>query len=615
MPRNVNFQEADIATYVRIEARARANDFAPVVKAQVHDALWMLTQQWRIGEFKGEDAGTLIKSKIETQSSFINRFKSRNGAVEAFDHTVPLEAKVERLPIVYDFGLKIEIGFQWYKILLKYGLQNFYTNYLGNYPINDVDNSSDEHLLSNTSVVQIHRLLFNKIIDGGAFAEAIKTQNAWTLIGQSSTTAFVNAQNQFKSWLSRTYYQPASDSENSWSGEHLEYQFKMSTPLSTANGANQILYQGDQYTNGDLDWYSVDVNADVSAKLSETPANSISNNVLPASYGSKPVIGSANVISYIPHTISFKGMPKGRWWEFEDRNIDISKVMTQKQDITKLVLMEFGLIYSNDWFVIPHQLENATVTEIKGLVGTDVFGRQIRVDKAGADDPLLTPMTKWDMYSNNRNVQSNAPYSSLSKLLLMPTLINKVESEPLERVLFLRDEMANMVWAVEDIIPNELFGGMNGKNAADRLIEFLLSQNPSNSPLPSYVPNDALFRYKLSNSVPENWIPFIAARNNDTSRVIKLQRAALLRYLTENSTPERIKPRTNLLSINLDTAPYYVNEEEVSNSGFVITTTFQRTRWFDGSTFVWLGRKRLTGRGEANSGYVFDVLQDKESDL
>ena len=49
-----------ITVYNRLEAIPRAADFDRSLKAEVRDALWMLTRQWQFGEFKGEDAATAV---------------------------------------------------------------------------------------------------------------------------------------------------------------------------------------------------------------------------------------------------------------------------------------------------------------------------------------------------------------------------------------------------------------------------------------------------------------------------------------------------------------------------------------------------------------------------
>ena len=54
-----------------------------------------------------------------------------------------------------------------------------------------------------------------------------------------------------------------------------------------------------------------------------------------------------------------------------------------------------------------------------------------------------------------------------------------------------------------------------------------------------------------------------------------------------------------------------VREEAIPRAGVKIQLTKQRVRWIDGSTIVWLGRKVVTGRGEASSGLKFDFLLEK----
>ncbi|MEP7179498.1 MAG: hypothetical protein ABI775_10440, partial [Pseudonocardiales bacterium] len=55
-------------------------------------------------------------------------------------------------------------------------------------------------------------------------------------------------------------------------------------------------------------------------------------------------------------------------------------------------------------------------------------------------------------------------------------------------------------------------------------------------------------------------------------------------------------------------SPYYVNEEEIPRAGKTVSRAFQRARWADGSTFLWLGRRATTGRGEGSSGLAFDQV-------
>jgi hypothetical protein len=49
-------------------------------------------------------------------------------------------------------------------------------------------------------------------------------------------------------------------------------------------------------------------------------------------------------------------------------------------------------------------------------------------------------------------------------------------------------------------------------------------------------------------------------------------------------------------------------EEEVPREGIRVTRSYQLTRWHDGSTHLWVGRRKRVGRGEGSSGLRFDTL-------
>ncbi|MEX1182076.1 MAG: hypothetical protein WEF86_02500, partial [Gemmatimonadota bacterium] len=55
--------------------------------------------------------------------------------------------------------------------------------------------------------------------------------------------------------------------------------------------------------------------------------------------------------------------------------------------------------------------------------------------------------------------------------------------------------------------------------------------------------------------------------------------------------------------------PYRLFEEEVPREGAIVTRAFQRARWMDGSTHVWMGRAKRIGLGESSSGLRFDVIE------
>jgi hypothetical protein len=49
---------ASVTVWNRLEPSPRENSLTEGTAARVRDPLWMLTRQWQLGEFTGEDAGS-----------------------------------------------------------------------------------------------------------------------------------------------------------------------------------------------------------------------------------------------------------------------------------------------------------------------------------------------------------------------------------------------------------------------------------------------------------------------------------------------------------------------------------------------------------------------------
>jgi hypothetical protein len=213
---------------------------------------------------------------------------------------------------------------------------------------------------------------------------------------------------------------------------------------------------------------------------------------------------------------------------------------------------------------------------------------------------------RWGLYH-----LSTTDGGSDRRLFMPPATPRLLESAPLERVVLTRDEMANMVWGIEDVIPGMAGGGVVGFEAAAGLERYFRAQADAVSPAPP-LDTGAQIRYHLGTHVPENWIPFIAVHAPGSNREIRLQRASLPR-LIPGLTPTPVEPRGTILRFGLDeepSQPYFINEEEVPRAGVVVTSTYQRSRWWDGRIYTWLGRRKQTGRGQGSSGLAFDQIDN-----
>ncbi|HEY0377471.1 MAG TPA: hypothetical protein VGC87_11005 [Pyrinomonadaceae bacterium] len=592
----------------RLEPRPRSDNFDRSLRAEVRDALWMLTRQWQFGEFRGEDAGSPVAAELQVETTRLTRYAHHDGRAVAYDEELPLEAKVEREEVPLDLALRLQFGHHWFRLLEQQGLTNKYRAlFRGAYPVAPPPEPSVDAAaaLSNRAALQVRAAAARRAMDGGRLLEdlraGVRAEDVTFHVPATTQVLSVDAADrgrvaeaaaEFVAYFARLFSQPTKEDGAAWSPEHLEYQFACAAPR---RDGGQTVLVADEYYQGRLDWYSFDL-APADATLSDADGQRINDNVI-----------EQQRISFIPTEVRFQGMPNARWWEFEDGRTDFGAVDAHTTDIAKLLLMEFGLVYGNDWSLVPLGTPAGSISEIKALVVTDVFGQRTLVRSAAhgsGDEPTAQ---RWRMFT------LTAPPGERradERLFLPPAVGRSLEGPPVESVNFLRDEMANMVWAVESTIPDDLGGGMNGYEAATDLLEFIRRHAPPPAPDPGRVENDARISYRLATTVPENWIPFIPVHLEGSTREIQLQRAAMPRVVG-GLAPAAVAPRGVTLR-PADRSLYFVHEEEVPRAGAVVTRSFQRARWHGGATRLWLGRRKENGRGEGSSGLRFDQLVEKK---
>jgi hypothetical protein len=599
----------------RLEGRPRTNNFDRALRAEVRDAFWMLTKQWQMGEFEGEDAGSPVSAKLCTLTSELDKYKADEKPVQPFDRDVPFETKVEQRQLPFStlqqelsLDLRLVMGRRWMQLLRAKGLyagnKQFF---LDHYAIKKPDPSREEDaaICAHPEVWQQFAAVAGRMMDGAQLYFDLKSKKIPHYYDRpdfpmpGSHSDFEDVEKTFQAWFEDLFYQPVDPDNDAWSPAQLEYQFAISAPGET----EEKVLRAEEYYQGHLDWYNVDV-ALQSGTLGGIPDGP------PATPPKK------TTQSLIPAPVMFEGMPNTRWWAFEDSRTNFSYVKPDTTDLAKLLLIEFGLIYANDWYLIPYKLPVGSLTRIKGLVLTNSFGESFWIEAAGKGDD--SDWTRWNMFS--LKVDSSVPTPSDTDLLLLPIVSKIQEGKPLEEVVFLRDEMANMVWGVETVIPLATGSGRSGFEAAAEyhgLLQKLISDNVVVVPTPPPVRDgdeEAKIQYEVMNTIPENWIPFIPAHVKDSNREVQIQRAAMPRILEGNpARPDKIRPRTSLLQEGLaKREPYFIHEEEVPRSGIRVTQSYQRTRWRGGRVFVWWGVRKTTGRGEGSSGLGFDRIVDNQ---
>jgi len=567
------YREPAITAYNRLEARPRAHDFTRSLRAEVRDPLWLLTRQWQLGELNAEDAGSPIDARLVTRKLSVDRVRLGTGAAQPYDDSIPLEAAVEREPVPFTHALRVQAG-QYFLRLHSAALRNKYVSrYRSRYPL--AQDAEDEHR-GQVDSLNLYLATRRHAFDGKQVLDAIDdgTFFADVPIDPADQLAMQDIMDAFSAWLARQYLQPGAAAPAVWDSSAFSYPVQAAAP---AGGNAQVVLNAGRYPGARLDWHSFEVDADAPPLAIAEP-------------GYVPPPPTRDAISFLPVAASFKGMPNPRFWEMEERQVNFGALDAQTSDHLLLVFAELGLVYGNDWFVVPYQLPVNTLCEVESLIVTDVFGERLLVD--AADEGEGNAWQRWSLF----NLSNRDRLDGYNRQFLLPSAVTATqESDALERVQFVRDEMANMVWAIEEVIPDATGRGINGHDAADK----------SALRLPDIADSPATVRYVLGTPVPQNWIPFVPVQRPGSVRDITFQRAAM----PQMGVPPRDVVRAKGVLLNEAALPWFVNEEEIPFSGTTVTRSYQRVRWYDGRTYVWIGRHRETGRGAGSSNLRFDQIE------
>jgi hypothetical protein len=552
-----------ISNYNRLEGSPRSKNFGHNLRMEVRDPLWTICRQWQFGEFAGEDAGTPYQANILGVHSKPENLTLPNGQRVVYDSSQPLETIVEKENLVPTLFLRSQMGRHLLKILSRRSVKQYANLFLEKYPIKaEIQEDDDEGRTFSKAVAGL-------LPDGYQVYQEMQDERykTWATthaqIQAPHHAPLLEVRDDFVKWFHHLYEQPAAN-QSAWVPEHLEYNFALE---SRTTGDKKRRLVADQYASGHLDWKDFD--QEITAGDADVQGMKAPEEV---------------VQTFIPTPLKFGGMPHPRLWQMEDRTTDFGKIDASPTALLNLLLAEYGLTYSNDWFILPYELDINTICEIKGIVITDVFGQNSLVAPAVQD-----PEMNWQKFAFFHQTERDNATVNESIFYLPPSVGKLMEGEDLEKVNIIRDEMSNMVWAIEQTVPSEAGGGRILKRNVPTLQVF----NP--------VEGEAKIRYVLGNTVPDNWIPFVPVQKpvpaGQVPQEIRLQRARM---------PQGTKALSRVLTERQPT--YFIEEEEVPRAGVIIRQTFQRTRWLNGKTFLWIGRRKQSGRGEGMANLMFDQI-------
>jgi hypothetical protein len=550
-----------VTIWNRLEPRARTPDLAAGLAARIHDPLWLLARQWQVGEFAGRNTGSPLTAQLQWTTAAFDRYASGTSAPLPYDGTQPVETLIEREAVrpqaaATNLHQAAEAGLHFLRLLDTANLARLRPAYLQQYPLAvPVGAGADSQ--------KIGSIVAGRVVNGIQLRADLAQAAAGKLpalppLNDADTAAVLAITKAWATWFDTLFSQPSVPS--SWSPQRMEYSFTLAATADTGSLVAQ------EYDGGEVDWYTFDRSP---SPLAEPTAAS------PA-----PPATATRSITISP--VTFRGMPARRFWEMEDAAVDIGALTAAVEDLGRLLLREFALIYGNDWFQVPLAVPAGSQVTINSLNVADTFGIITLIPHYAAADGLSGLWRVFSLGATGASF-SNATANPANLLIVPPNAVAALDSAPIEDVLLLRDELAEMAWGVERTAV-----GPSGLSV-DRGLAWKTSVPPISPPAAADTP-----KYRLGSTVPDYWIPFLPV-DVDTGP-LQMRRGRL--------PTAAAGPIGQLLSDAALTIPL----EELPQEGVHLERLYRYARGADGSTHLWIGRRRSVGRGEGRSGLRFDFL-------
>jgi hypothetical protein len=572
----------------QLEPVNQCPDMQDGLQARVHDPLWLLARQWQTGEFKADDAGSPVGAYLNIENAPVSRYRlgaatPTNPAKEYLRDKTPLETLVERESIVPAAGKNLraaaQSGLHFLRLLNGAGLAKYASTLLATFKLQSatpaerisLDSGTLNYLEVMAQRVMDGLMLYNKLLPGRQpnGQVVLPTDAPFNTVVSADQPAMIKVAGDWMTWHETLFSQPSSN-ESAWIKERMEYSFAVSG--GTTKG--EVALNAPEYRDGNLDWFSFDIDTTQTLGAAIQPISS------PA--------------SILPSPVTFRGMPSSRLWELEDGSVNLANIEAAPQDLARALLVTFALEFGNDWFLVPVETPVGSLSAVRALVVTNTFGEKLLVRHTTAVDG---PTPSWRMFGLSSSQGSDAATASkFMDVFFLPSVLGlNLEAEPVEDVLLLRDEMASMAWAVERTVESP-----SGRRL-DRHESTVQQQQAANAgagPTSSAGGGLKRFVYRLGSSVPDYWIPLLPVQ---VGQAVQLRRGSLPGVQPGGA----IQPLGRILNPGQE---LFLRDEEVPREGARITRSYQYARWSDGSTHVWVGRRKDPGRGEGSSGLRFDIL-------
>jgi hypothetical protein len=523
-----------ITTWIRLEPRTRDADMTPGVEARLHDPLWLLARQWQLGELDGEDGGSAVLARARHDIGRITGFAPRGGAT--IDHdpaTLPTAALAEATPRgaarpIPDLVTRVRTGRHLVRLLTRAGFVERAARLTADFPVA----AAGPHL--DAADRMLAGALAHRAPDGLAVATVLRAMlpalPPALAEPPADAGAVVAIATSWLSWLDATEVAPA---QGAWRSDHLEHAFSLRADLAATTIALDVA----EHHGGPLGWPDIDLGAgDPSARPPER-----------------------GVATAVPGPVHYRGMPARRYWELEDGAVDWNAIDAGPGEVARMLLIDFALVFSDDWLQMPIDLDAGTLARVTSLVVTDSFGVRTLIEPASTIDP------SWRMFG----LGGSGP-----PVLLVQPHAPILRGRGGDEIVVAEDEEANLAWAIERAVAR-----LDGQ------------ARPVEGPAP-----DATRGYRLAGDVPLGWHPLRPVMTDD---VRQLARAAI---------PGQDRDALTGVVDGLRT----LASEELAVGPIRLRTEHRLSRTASGRVVVWraIVRDRVARASVASSGLAFDQVGD-----
>jgi hypothetical protein len=256
-----------------------------------------------------------------------------------------------------------------------------------------------------------------------------------------------------------------------------------------------------------------------------------------------------------------------------------------------MLLAEFLMIDSDNWYVAPLEIRPGCLYRVSRVRVVDSFGLFTDI-RPSFDNWSSRDWSVFALSGISETKQFDGSYMYLPNTV--PILL---QTENIEDLRFIRDEISDVVWCVEKYYTDQTGQRINrsdvGSAQASDSLRDSHSQNDSTKA------NMPIFR--LMNPPPKHWIPYIPKRKSSTPTDPQV-------YLRRGRTDESASRGNPQYRSEIVKESWRLQEQEIPRLGLRLQRKWKYARGSDGKPYFWIGRYKDISAGERTTGIDCDYL-------